>query len=294
MKLLVAALLVVAAAPALAQGGPSFDCARASTEVERTVCKNPRLSIEDRQMAGIYEALRDRLSGAARVHLEKDQASWLARRGVPCTHELADCLKTLYGLRRDRLEVLGAGPYPFVSEQAVARTGKVGNTAFVIDITYPQFDGAADFSAVNRQLADAASKAAAAAVPAGNNDGLTAWDFGQDFVLYRPGPHAITALIRQLVFAGGAHPNSSAHAVLVDLRAGRAVAPQDVFSPGVEGLRVVADIVRDDLTQQFKDRPGYDDALEPANLAKLLADRKRWLFLTDFLKLNFDRYEIAS
>jgi hypothetical protein len=32
MKILVAALLVATAAPALAQNGPSFDCAKASTE----------------------------------------------------------------------------------------------------------------------------------------------------------------------------------------------------------------------------------------------------------------------
>ena len=52
-----AAVLVAVACPAFAQSGPSFDCAKASNAVERTICKDPELAKADREMVAAYAAL---------------------------------------------------------------------------------------------------------------------------------------------------------------------------------------------------------------------------------------------
>ena len=56
---------------------PSFDCAKASNDVERTICKDPKLAKADREMAAAYAALATKLSGAAKENLEKEQVRWL-------------------------------------------------------------------------------------------------------------------------------------------------------------------------------------------------------------------------
>ena len=67
MRLAVVVALVLLAAPAaFAQGGPSFDCAKASSAVERTICKDPELAKADRAMAEAYAALAAKLSGPAK------------------------------------------------------------------------------------------------------------------------------------------------------------------------------------------------------------------------------------
>ena len=87
MKLLWVAVAasVAFAGPAGAQNGPSFDCAKASTVVERTICKSPELAKADRDMAAVYAALVGKLSGAARDHLIKDQVRWIGNRGPACS-----------------------------------------------------------------------------------------------------------------------------------------------------------------------------------------------------------------
>ena len=37
---------------------------------------------------------------------------------------------------------LADGAYPFISEQAIVKIGKVRGIPYVIDASYPQFDGA--------------------------------------------------------------------------------------------------------------------------------------------------------
>ena len=72
------------AAPAFAQSGPSFECAKASNDVERTICKDPELAKADREMAAAYAALAAKLSGAAKENLEKEQVRWLGDRNRGC------------------------------------------------------------------------------------------------------------------------------------------------------------------------------------------------------------------
>jgi len=302
MKLLWAAagLSVAFAAPAWAQNGPSFDCTKASTVVERAICKSPELAKADREMAAVYAALVGKLSGAAKDHLIKDQVRWIGNRGPACSDgplETPQCLKMRYAGRIAFLRALdGPGTYPFVSEHDLLKNGRVRTTRYLIDASYPQFDGGmADFTATNRRFADDAQKGAAEAIPPADDtaDSGQTWSYEQGFALYRPSADAVAVATQLYSYTGGAHGNGGTFASLVDLRSGRIVPPSAVFKPGDGWLRTITAMVGADLRKQFVERPGFDDALEPANLAKLLSEANRYCWTDKQLDVIFNAYDVG-
>lgn len=292
-----ALLAVVAVAPAFAQGGPSFDCAKAATPVERTICKSPELAKADRDVAAAYAALVAKLAAPAKDHLTKDQQRWVGNRNRACTGEdAATCLKSRYDNRLALLKQFGVGAYPFISEQAIVRAGKVKATGYRIDASYPQFDGpSVNLTALNAKFADTTKEAARESVPAADigDDIDQTWSYEQNFSLYRPGSAAVSVEMNLYTFTGGAHGNGSTYAVLVDLRTGRELKPESAFIAGGEWLRTVTAIVAADLKKQFVTNPGFDDALEPAKLAELMAEPGRYLFKPDALEIIFNQYDVG-
>ena len=286
---------------AFAQEKPSFDCSKASTAVEKAVCKNAELAKADREVAKGYADLIAKLAGPAKDHLASDQSRWIANRNRGCgadIDEIEDCLKIRYGIRGAQLEFLAKDDYLFISEQAIVKTGKVKRVDFRIDAAYPQFDGkSADFANVNRSFAEAAQKAGNQAIPVASkiDDELEQeWSYEQNFVLYRPARQAVAVAINYRSYTGGAHGYSATKCSLVDLRSGKLVGLDEVFAPGDEWLKRLILLVRDDLKDQFVDRPGNDFALEPDNLAKLLRQGQRYLFRDDnVLEVIFNPYEVG-
>jgi uncharacterized protein len=144
VRLLAAAVLLaaIAALPVFAQDNAKVAAAERGTDVA-------------------YAAALGRLSGAAHAHLERDQARWLANRRA-CDFNAVrrnDCLEARYQTRAAKLRLFADGLYPFISEQAIVKSGKLEHGVYAIDASYPQFDSpAADFSAVNRGFADQARR----------------------------------------------------------------------------------------------------------------------------------------
>ena len=277
---LLAAAVALAGGPAAVAQGP-VDCARAATPIERTICGNPELSVADRGMAAAYAALRRKLAGPAREHLTADQARWLVNRERACVGEPADVEDCLVGRDRDRTELLALfadGDYPFVSEQAIVKSGEVGGIAYGIDASYPQFDGTqADFSAVNRKLATATAQAAARVVPGPDDRGGGEWRYEQAFTLYRPSDRAISVAMVWESDTGGAQSTMGISGTLVDLRTGKIALPSEVFVAGDAWLRELARVARADI--------------KVPNLVELLKDPGRYVFLEDRLELSFNQDE---
>ncbi len=284
---LAGAFLVALAGTALAQGPSRLDCAKAATPIERAICARPELAAIDRKMAAAYAALAGKLSGAARDHLLADQIRWLANRAAACVVEPAETEECLESRDRDRaaqLEWLGEGAYPFISEQAMVKAGKVRGIPYIVDASYPQFDGGSvDFTVVNRQLAAAVSEAADRAVPGADadNDGGNysgpAWRYEQAFTLYKPGPNAVSVKISYNAYEGGAYGIVGVSGMLVDLRTGKAVGPEGVFLPNSNWLRELTRIASADINTP--------------NLADILKQSHRYVFLEDRLELSFNQYE---
>ena len=271
----------------LAQAPSRLDCAKAATPIERAICAKPELATIDRKMTAAYAALAGRLTGAAKDHLLADQARWLANRAAACVvepTEMEECLESRDRDRTAQLEWLGEGAYPFISEQAIVKAGKVRGIPYIIDASYPQFDGGpVDFNAVNRQLVSATSEAADRAVPGpdADNDGGNysgpAWRYEQAFTLYKPGPNAVSVKISYNAYEGGAHGIVGVSGMLVDLRTGKAVGPEGVFLPNSNWLRELTRIASADINTP--------------NLADILKQPNRYVFLEDRLELSFNQYE---
>ncbi|MGQ0583722.1 MAG: DUF3298 domain-containing protein [Reyranella sp.] len=295
----ITALIIGCPLAAAAQGGPSFDCAKALNAVERTICKTPELAKDDREMTTVYSALAAKLAGPAKDHLAKDQVHWIGNRNRACVADadaIVDCLKVRYAARIENLKVSADGAYPFISEHAIYKAGKVGKISHSIDARYPQFDGTnADFAAVNRTFADDAKKSVEEGTPKPDSgvEREQAWSYEQAFSLHRPSARAITVALDFYGFSGGAHGFGGTVCMLVDLRTGKSVEPDGVFAPGDAWLKQMVEIVTADLKKQFVKNPGFDDALEPANMAKTLRDPGHYRWRADRLELIFNAYDVG-
>ena len=242
---LAGAFLVALAGTAPAQGRSRLDCAKAATPIERAICAKPELAAADRKMAAAYAALAGKLTGAAKDHLLADQIRWLANRAAACVVEPAEMEECLESRDRDRtaqLEWLGEGAYPFISEQAIVKAGKVRGIPYIIDASYPQFDGG-DGRLQRREPPacgdDQRGGRPRRPGPDADNDGGNyngpAWRYEQAFTLHKPGPNAVSVKISYNAYEGGAHGIVGVAGMLVDLRTGKAVGPEGVFLPNRTG-----------------------------------------------------------
>jgi uncharacterized protein YecT (DUF1311 family) len=79
----------------------SFNCANASTKVERMICNDPRLAELDSELAEAYKiALRDSPWASANRRIRADQQKWIARRDRCDTDR---CVRKLYQMRLGQL-----------------------------------------------------------------------------------------------------------------------------------------------------------------------------------------------
>ncbi|MEQ9695906.1 MliC family protein [Shimia sp. SDUM112013] len=103
-------VLLLTAAPAFAEDGPSFDCAKAESSAEKLVCENAELARLDRQVADSYSAAlaaaRGLDAGAAEAEdlLRATQRGWVKGRDE-CwkAADLTDCVTFAYQSRNNEL-----------------------------------------------------------------------------------------------------------------------------------------------------------------------------------------------
>jgi uncharacterized protein len=245
VRLLAAAVLLaaIAALPAFAQD-------------------NAKVAAAERGMDVAYAAALGRLSGAAHAHLEQDQARWLANRQA-CDFNAArrdDCLESRYQTRAAKLRLFAEGLYPFISEQAIVKSGKLEHGVYAIDASYPRFDSpAADFSAVNRGFADQARRSADDVLQSGFNAG-----YDQTFDLYRLNGDVVSVWIHGETWQANLRISNTG--TLVDLRTGRAIPPEDVFKPGGEWRVRLLALVDAEVTKDFRD---MSRGQKPADLPEI-------------------------
>ncbi|MBI1494797.1 hypothetical protein [Halocynthiibacter styelae] len=77
--------------------GPSFDCGKAESVTELTLCGSPELWPYDRVLSRVYVQLRNASTGVVRQDLITAQRSWLSRRDE-CGSSV-DCLRERYSSR---------------------------------------------------------------------------------------------------------------------------------------------------------------------------------------------------
>jgi hypothetical protein len=221
-----------------------------------------KISAAEREMVAAYGALLGKLTGTAKLHLERDQERWLAnRRACDANAALkAGCLEARYQTRAAKLRLFADRPYPFISEQAIVKSGKLEHGTYAIDVSYPQFDSpSADFTAVNRSFADPARETV---------DDLARSEFNvsydQTFDLYRLNRDVVSVWVHSEM--SGLNIDISNTGSLVDLRTGRGIPPEDVFKPGGEWRAQLLELVDAEITKDFLD---MGRGQKPAGLADI-------------------------
>ena len=83
---------------------PSFDCAKAATNIEHAICGDQGLAQQDNLLARAYARARDK-----NVVTAANQRQWIKERGAICEftgHRIADCVRQING---DRINALNFG-----------------------------------------------------------------------------------------------------------------------------------------------------------------------------------------
>ncbi len=104
LSMLILATVVIFGEAAQAQSPPSFACRDARTAAELTICRVDELARLDRELTGLYMAIRANLPRAAVRHLSVEQRVWLFSRNQ-CGANV-DCLRQAY---RERIAQLQGG-----------------------------------------------------------------------------------------------------------------------------------------------------------------------------------------
>lgn len=106
--------------PAVTQAqAPTFDCAKASGEVETLICKDAALAALDQRLAETYKAAQAKASGEMAKALREEQRGWISGRNdcwkasdqtwITATWTVAsvrDCVDAQYRLRISELQAL--------------------------------------------------------------------------------------------------------------------------------------------------------------------------------------------
>jgi len=74
----------------------SFDCKKATQNIEKTICQNSKLSEIDEKIADVYLKLALKLDPVKKKKLKKEQNAWLQSRAVKCAAIDARCLIKTY------------------------------------------------------------------------------------------------------------------------------------------------------------------------------------------------------
>lgn len=84
----------------------SYDCSRATREMDRAICYSPSVAAFDVQLAQAYKAALQRLPSEKKQELQAQQREWLSRREKQFTiyKWWVDCLKDLYTERTAELK----------------------------------------------------------------------------------------------------------------------------------------------------------------------------------------------
>lgn len=105
-------LVFLLLSPCLAIAAPSFDCRRATHEIEKLVCSDAKLSALDQQMAELFSRAMQQAKPAEKPELLAEQRGWIKNRNgcARRTEPRKNCVAEHYSQRNSRLEeLLAAG-----------------------------------------------------------------------------------------------------------------------------------------------------------------------------------------
>ncbi|MEQ8266215.1 MAG: lysozyme inhibitor LprI family protein [Parvibaculum sp.] len=294
LAVLLAALLH--ASPATAA---SFDCAKASSAREKTVCADPQLSKTDEEIAAAYAAARAALSPEGAEIMRKSQRSWLRFLGKACPEGDAVCLGPWFDDRAKFLAgavteksgrtFLAADEWTFIAPETPARDAEdalPGENAmryrrqmsFRIDAPVSEGD-----------------KAFNAAVEKNRDDLWNGFDgdttMNVSFTLNEATPDFVSLDIFEWQYPlGAAHGYGAALHLNFRLDKARPLAAAGIFAK--EGWqKPLADNALEELTLIFGEMGLFEGSEE--TIAEMVANPDYWVVTKEGLGVNFPVYSVG-
>jgi uncharacterized protein len=302
----------------------SFDCAKARTPQERTICASPELSDLDDEMASAYEALLKIAPPEYAAAVREDQRDWLAERSSNCgpklnEPEMLTCLKVEYKSRIPELHVdtKQEGGVLFVW-RAIMRTAPdtPGEPSHVeielnpdngtLTASWPQASKATpEWQAWNRAMEDAARAATQRGLMDGPGRPATDWaalagtDSETSVTIDSVNDTLVATSISMLWDGHGAHPNHGSEEFNWLLKQRRPLQPKDVFLTS-NGWDTWMQIRIDKYLHQTLDSESEGDYKKfesPGEISKALrgmvTNTSRWRLDGRGLTIEFQPYEVA-
>lgn len=300
MKRYALAALAFIIAPNAAQ---AFDCAKASTKVERAICADPALKDLDDIMSAAYGEVRSASSASERKMLALAQKRWLAARESQCIAE--DKLDT--ACVRDRTDqrrrvLLGeakSGPGASSRMMPVFLQQEGGGKITAIDYTLTRFvapktAGEKKFNAEIQKILKDAPGPDTEAAPEGM---IYSADAAMD-VDYAS-PRFLSASVLVWSFRGGAHGNGGVSSINIDMKRGKIATYGDLFE--LSAVKPLAAECRKQIIAEKKERaageiydPANDPALTDEAIVGHIEDLATWSFTAGQASVNFNAYDIGA
>jgi len=290
-------ILLLLAAPASA-----FDCGKAKTRIEKTICANPQLKAADDAMAEAYGDAKALSTDAEKKMLARSQKRWIASRDEACNEqaqaELPGCLAEETSNRIGDLAPKaeqGPGYEGRLMPVFVAQDGAKG--IYDVDVVTmrfvePKTDAENLFNAYAAKMVKDAPLGKQADVADEENLGLQA-----SLKLAYASPRLISAQQTFYEDGGGAHGNGGVENLNLDMEKGRALALSDILPQAVVGeLRKKC---KDQIIAQKKEHedgydPSTDDFLKDEVIAEHIGDLSRWGLTEKEATVSFDSYAIGA
>jgi uncharacterized protein YecT (DUF1311 family) len=289
--------------------GPSFDCLKANTAVEKTVCLDEELSKFDRQMAAAYTRLSKTQTPDSFATVQAAQRAWLAYTTKSCgsgrpmpdvpwaKNDIKDCLYEEYNNRAtslEGLEVLKAGTLTLEPRMFFHSRAK---PSMEESDFYPWMTGGPEASAFNTCIA---KKLAPGKSRIDKEDlSVSEYDIDSQLRLFARRTYSVrrfdsriaSLLFSTYDFIGGQQVELNEISFNWDVQRRKPIGLDDIFAKGKKWERFVVDYCMEGLESQSSGNQGSPDRSE---VAQVVGEGGNWLFDKDEAIVHFTFHALAS
>jgi len=311
MRMMLALGGMVAAQVVLALGfgvpavqAASFDCAKASSQVEKAICANPALSRADEVLARAYATALGGLSDEAKAAVQAGQREWLGFAALACTPDakpfsaaLSDeqqgCLVSVYRTRIGQLaESRMQGDWRVYPKTSYSLVDDPDPDAYqgvaTKEISSPRIDEDSPVAKAFNALMDEAD---AAAKPDPQAEDYLTSDTMETTTIASVGSHRISLTTNSYWMGhGAAHGNYAITYAHYLTEKGRMLEADDLFA-GKGWEEALGKLALDELDRTVEG--GIWDESR-ADVPKAAADPSRWNFGDNGLEITFQPYEVTA
>ncbi len=273
----------------------AFDCSKAATKTEFTICNNPELLEADKNMEQAFFSMLRGLDKKPADLLRQGQRDWLKFRETSCEGESA-CL-----IDEDKTRLKTLNEISRMSPQMVPvffwQEGT--NTTYTIRLdlmkfAYPDNVGLALF---NREIDKVISLAPLSEQT--EEQTIGAYDYEALAQITQLTDNMVSALVSVYEYSGGAHPNSYSTAINIDLSSGKLLKIKDIFS--VRAIEKLSDDCRAMIIADKAEMRG--DGLEKVgrefdeeygkDFTRKITNTNAWHFNENGATITFNAYDIG-